>query len=190
MLCLRSMVIACIVIALGACSGPSGTASFPPSSSAMSMNAVSGKYIKHVVIIVQENRTFDNVFATFPGADGATSGYYLKNGVPTEIALKKIPLNNDYDLNHDSVAYNLGCDGEDTYPKTSCTMDGFNLIGINGNNPSYNYAYSYVDPSDITPYWTMAQQYGLSDHMFTTQGSGSFTAHLDLIGGTSNISDP
>src|SRR6266849_2519633 len=30
--------------------------------------------IKHIVFIVKENRTFDNYFGTFPGADGATSG--------------------------------------------------------------------------------------------------------------------
>src|ERR1700678_134709 len=190
MLRLRPLVIAGIAVALSACSGSNGTSSFAPPSSETSMNAVSGKYIKHVVIVVQENRTFDNFFATFPGADGATSGYYLNNGKPTAIALKEIPLNGDLDLNHNSVAYNLGCDGKNTYPKTSCQMDGFNLIGIDGNNPSYNYAYSYVNPSDIQPYWTMAQQYGLSDYMFQTQGSGSFTAHLDLVAGGSNIDDP
>jgi len=31
-------------------------------------------YIQHVVIVVQENRSFDDFFATFPGADGATEG--------------------------------------------------------------------------------------------------------------------
>jgi phospholipase C len=186
---LPSLVIAGIVVALSACSGSNGNSSFAPPSGAMSMNAVSGKYIKHIVIVVQENRTFDNFFATFPGADGATSGYYLNNGKPTKIALKEIPLNGDLDLNHNSVAYNLGCDGKNTYPKRSCQMDGFNLIGIDGNNPSYNYAYSYINPSDIQPYWTMAKQYGLSDYMFQTQGSGSFTAHLDLVAGGSDIHD-
>lgn len=35
-------------------------------------------YIKHIVLIVQENRSFDDFFATFPGADGATTGRWKK----------------------------------------------------------------------------------------------------------------
>ncbi len=35
----------------------------------------------------------------------------------------------------------------------------------------------------IQPYWQMATQYTLAEHMFTTQGSDSFTAHQDLIAG-------
>src|SRR5215469_3072893 len=45
----------------------------------------------------------------------------------------------------------------------------------------------YVDPNDIKPYWTLATQYALADHMFQTQGSGSFTAHQDLIAGATAI---
>ncbi len=45
--------------------------------------------------------------------------------------------------------------------------------------------YQYVNPKQIAPYWDMAKQYVLADHLFQTQGSGSFTAHQDLIrGGT------
>ena len=36
--------------------------------------AKKGKYFTHIVILIQENRTFDNLFATYPGADGATRG--------------------------------------------------------------------------------------------------------------------
>jgi phospholipase C len=188
----RPFLSAAIAVALAACAGPNG-ASFGPRAGAgsSSANASSGQYIKHVIIVVQENRTYDNLFATFPGGDGATSGYYLKQQgtgyVKTAIKLKVRPLVGNLDLNHDSKAYNLACDGMDTYPKTSCDMDGFNFIGNNGNNPSYNYAYSYVNPAKIKPYWAMAKQYGLSDHMFTTQGSGSFTAHFDLVAGTSQL---
>jgi phospholipase C len=175
---------------LVACSQPSGASNYTPPN-VKSMNTISGQYIKHVVIIVQENRTFDNLFATYPGADGATSGYYLKKVgnkyVKTAVKLTMRDLAGDEDLNHNSKAYNLACDGTDKYPKTSCDMDGFNLVGVDGNNPAGNYAYMYVDPTKIQPYWAMAQQYGLSDHLFTTQGSGSFTAHLDLVAGGTHI---
>jgi phospholipase C len=182
-----------LLVSLCACAGSGNTGVTPNYNGAAGMNATSGQYIKHVVIVVQENRTYDNLFSTFPGGDGATYGYYLKKSgnkyVKTKINLAMEPLIGNQDVDHASRAYNLSCDGTDKYPKTHCDMDGFNLEWIDGNpqhlagtNP-----YMYVDPTTIQEYWTMAQQYGLSDHMFTTQGSGSFTAHLDLVAGGSQL---
>ncbi len=54
--------------------------------------------------------------------------------------------------------------------------------------PVCTYAYQYVNPSQIQPYWDIAKQYVLADHTFQTQGSGSFTAHQDLIAGGTDIS--
>ena len=127
--------------------------------------------LKHILIIIHENRSFDNLFATFPGADGATSGK-MSNG--QTIALRKSHLAGTLDLGHSWQAYREDYDGG--------KMDGFNLEngGKAGASP-----YAYVDPSEIQPYWEIARRYVLADHMFTTQGSGSYTAHQDLIrGGT------
>ncbi len=46
-------------------------------------------YIKHVVIVIQENRSFDNLFDGFPGADTQSFGY-MSNG--TKVALQPIPF--------------------------------------------------------------------------------------------------
>jgi phospholipase C len=191
MLYFRSLAVAGIVAMLTGCSGSgSGSSYAPHTGPQVSMNATSGQYIKHVIIVVQENRTFDNLFATYPGADGATYGYYLKpvgnKYKKTKINLVKRSLAGNQDINHDSKAYDVSCDGTNKRPKTHCDMDGFNLEQINGHAVG-TYPYMYIDPSDIKPYWKMAQQYSLSDHMFTTQGSGSFTAHLDLVAGTSQL---
>lgn len=174
------LVRAFVAAALGVagCSGGHQALTPPPADSASS-DAVSTKYIKHVVIMIQENRSFDNLFATFPGADGATFGYTHKG--------KKIPLKKHglpaADINHDWATYRAECDLQGS----TCKMDGFDLAKINGNSPGGTYAYQYVDPAAIKPYWTIAQQYVLLDHMFQTQGSGSFTAHQDLIAGATAI---
>jgi phospholipase C len=183
---------AIVCCAATACASPSATQLAPQPQAAHRRTSPSSP-ITHMVLIVQENRSFDNLFATFPGADGATSGYYLKKSgtgyVKTLVPLQKRPLDGALDLNHASQAYNYACDGQNTYPKTSCAMDGFNFEGIRGNSPAGVYAYQYIDPNDIKPYWKLAKEYALGDHLFQTQGSGSFTAHQDLVAGGTDIAD-
>ena len=55
--------------------------------------------------------------------------------------------------------------------------------------PAGTYPYRYVDPYDIPEYWSIANQYVLGDHMFSTQSSDSFTAHQDLIAGGTPVGD-
>src|SRR5579863_4781837 len=50
-----------------------GTAALPPS--VRSANTPMNTRIKHVIILIQENRSFDNIFAGYPGADAPTYGY-------------------------------------------------------------------------------------------------------------------
>jgi phospholipase C len=127
-------------------------------------------HIGHVVIVVQENRSFDNLFATFPGADGATEGLMKTPAGDVKVALKKSPLVMD-NLGHQHRSFLLEYDGG--------KMDGFGLVKrvlSKGMRivKSGRYAYRYVDPRDIRPYWTMARRYVLADHMFSTQSSSSF----------------
>jgi phospholipase C len=68
-------------------------------------------------------------------------------------------------------------------------MDGFDLDPWGGGKHAGTRAYTYTKPSDIKPYWAMAKQYALGDHMFQGEGSGSFTAHQELIAGGEQI-DP
>ena len=132
--------------------------------------------IKHIVIIVQENRSFDNIFDGFPGAESKNYGY-LHTG--QQVALQQIPFQQKY-INHyyrDGVAdYDHG------------KMDGFDTEGgLTG--PIGSYAYSYLERSEIKPYWKMAKRFVLADHMFPTMMGPSFTAHLTLIAGTADL-DP
>jgi phospholipase C len=166
------------------CSGPTAPGpSLPQNADTLSrrVRVHSGSNpIQHVVIMIQENRSFDDLFATYPGADGATYGYYLPkvNGggrKRTKITLKEQPLAG-LDVNH------ARRDFLNDYHNGA--MDGFNFANIDGlNGPAGKYPYQYVNPSQIQPYWTLAQDYALADEMFQTQGSGSFTAHQDLIAG-------
>ncbi|MEO6834689.1 MAG: alkaline phosphatase family protein [Candidatus Tumulicola sp.] len=174
-----SVVLTVAVCSLTACSIAGGSGrSLPAPQRARAANkpAASSGPIQHIVIMIQENRSFDDFFATFPGADGATTGKRHNGKI---IPLKEQTLAG-LDINHTWHDYVRDYD--------SGNMDGFDLSYI-GQQPAGTYPYQYVNPAQIAPYWTIARQYALADHMFQTQGSGSFTAHQDLIAGGTAI-DP
>lgn len=166
--------------ALSAC----GTSASPPSGVGVQrLSSSSSSPIQHVVIVVQENRTFNDFFATYPGADGTTVGREVANSdcMPRikkgSINLAKAALFIPHDLDHQYRGYKVAYDGGN--------MDGFDKILYQDKKPECTFPYQYTDPSQIKPYWSMAEQYTLAEHMFQTQGSDSFTAHQDLIrGGT------
>src|SRR6516164_7582545 len=161
---------------LGACSQNSTGVPSPGRGAEARPATSSWPYIQHVVILVQENRSFDDFFATFPGADGTTVGLMKTSGGDIEVPLKEAGLVSD-SLGHQHHAFQLEYDHG--------KMDGFGLVDRvlrKGRKVKAGlYTYRYVSPTDIQPYWQIAQQYVLGDHMFTTQSSSSFTAHQDLV---------
>ncbi len=108
-------------IALSACGGSSS--SLPDALSFGKHHGSGSTPIQHVVMIVQENRSFDNFFATFPGANGATRGKekVKVKGVWTTkwVKLKPANLVQKKDLTHCSAAFKVAYDGG--------KMDAFNL---------------------------------------------------------------
>jgi phospholipase C len=163
----------------GGASNPAAPA-MPPSMEGTSTPAP----ITHIVVMVQENRTFNDLFATFPGAIGTTTGKIRTGDGPNakteSIELSEVNLEATNELRHTYPAYRIAYRGG--------AMDAFNLITYEVDGQEEGKApYQYVNPNQIQPYWTLAKQYGLSDKMFQTQGSGSFTAHQDLIAGATAI---
>lgn len=174
----RALCFAPALAAIAAC-GALGTPANPLARSAPASGSPSSP-IAHVVLVIQENRTFNDFFATFPGADGTTtgriaqsSGCYIDSA--QTIALKKSNLVTTHDLNHSYQGYRAARDAG--------AMDGFDRALFGDGLPECTYPYQYTDPAQIAPYWTLAKTYALAEHMFTTQGSSSFTAHQDLIAG-------
>ena len=156
------------------------------------------KFIKHIVVVIQENRSFDDFFSTFPNADG-TSGGCMASAlrlVRRSPAAGTCPKGDKYvrlqEANLVEPATQVVRIRTVVIDYDNGRMDGFGLEhGGTGECPGQlgTLDYQYVNPSQIAPYWTMAQRYVLADHMFQTQGSGSFTAHQDLIAGATII-DP
>jgi phospholipase C len=130
--------------------------------------------IEHVVFIVKENRTFDNYFGTFPGADGATSG---KISTGELISVRQAPDMTPRDIDHSYQAAVEAIDGG--------AMDRFDLI--TGGNVNGDYlAYSQYHESDIPNYFTYARNFVLADAFFSSLEGPSFPNHLYTVGAQSN----
>jgi phospholipase C len=160
---------ACLVAALSGCNGTVAplTASAPVPVSTVS--PVVNSPIQHVVVIMQENRSFDNLFNGFPGADTAQSGMSGGQSVP----LTPIALDDTRDLGHSHPDWWKDWDNG--------AMDGF----ARSTNSPTTLAYSYVPEKDVEPYWTLAKQYVLGDRMFQSNTGPSFVAHQYMIAGQS-----
>ena len=123
--------------------------------------------IEHVVYIVKENRTFDNYFARYPGADGARTGRTSKGEtVPLSVATDVLLGDLGHEF-HDGVrAINGG------------RMDGFNLV-MNGDSLA---GYSSFTREGIPAYWAYADNFVLGDRMFSSMYGPTFPEHLYTIG--------
>jgi phospholipase C len=163
-----------LLLSLNSCGGNSpATITVPPPLGS----------IQRVVIIFQENRTPDNLFhdtvLMANGADIASSGL---NSLGQTVPLTAGSLGVDYDVSHAHSAfvamYDGGkMDGADLNPY-SCAQGATNC-------PPPNPQFWYVNPSDVEPYFQLAEQYTFGDRMFQTNQGPSFPAHQFIISGTS-----
>lgn len=137
---------------------------------------VSASPIQHIVILVQENRSVDNLFNGLPGANTSMTGI---NSFGGKVTLHQINYNITYDPAHSHAAFETEYDNG--------KMDGFNLEKQDQGTgyPKHGLAYAYVPESQVQPYWTMAEEYTFADNMFQTNQSSSFAAHMYLAAGNS-----
>ncbi len=174
-----------LTLILSACtSGTSGVSPLTPGAPPIAPGK-HARQIQHVVIVVQENRSVDNLFQGFPGAN--TRSYGFDRG-GNKITLKPVPLEADWDFHHDSTSFLDACDGQGTYPGTHCKMDGFDReywsCGKSGYPPCPNEhpPYSYVPHNETQPYFFIGKNYIFADEMFPSNfDSSSFVSHQYII---------
>jgi hypothetical protein len=160
-----------------------------PSNGSQALSLTTAAVIQHIVVIFQENRTPDNLFQDpvliSRGADIASSGL---NSLGQTIPLQPIDLGTtganpqNYDLSHAHAAFVSMYDGS--------KMDGADLIPCSPAancppNAHPNPQFMYVNPSDVQPYFALAEQYTFGDRMFQTNQGPSLPAHQFIISGTS-----
>jgi len=147
--------------------------------------------IKHIIIIMQENRSFDQYFGTYPGADGIP----MQNGVPT-VCVNDPQTNQCVKPYHDPQDVNAGGPHSESSAKRDINggkMDGFigafrqsqkmckrpDTPGCSmGNTPD---VMGWHDAREIPNYWTYAQNFVLQDKMFEPNASWSLPSHLFMV---------
>ncbi len=171
---------AAVLLVATACTGGSSPGASPAAQD-------SGIHkIKHVIVIQQENRSFDSYFGTYPGADGLTGTACVpdpRNGT----CVKPYPDHADVNGGGPHGQTNATADvdggkmdgfvGQALAGKRGCT-DPTNPACTNSAVPD---VMGYHTQSDIPNYWTYAQDFVLQDHMFEPNASWSLPSHLFLV---------
>jgi len=200
------LVAAAFLLLIASCSGSgsgagSGEDGRPPAGL---------EKIDHIVIIMQENRSFDHYFGTFPGADGIPM---TKDGKPT-VCIPNDRLGTCNRPFHDPSDVNLG--GPHNFDNAISVIDGgrmdgfveaaYNeplglLNGVDGPNGKARARtcaeapeipicanpdlMGWHDAREIPNYWKYAEEFVLQDHMYQPNFGPSEPAHLYLVSGWS-----
>jgi phospholipase C len=149
--------------------------------------------IQHVVIIMQENRSFDSYFGTFPGADGIP----MRDGVPqvcipdpeTKTCVR--PYHDTHDENsggpHSAKAADIDIDGgkmdgfieamRGAQRTGGCPTDIPTCV-VKGHETT---VMGYHTAQELPNYWAYARNFVLQDRMFAPVRSWSLPAHLYMV---------
>jgi phospholipase C len=192
-------VLGCLAAALvaAACGGgghhssttPTGQTTPPPRVTLLGIHK-----IRHVVVIMQENRSFDSYFGTYPGADGIP----MRHGRPAVCAPNPNtgrcvrPFHDRHDRNlggphsQNNALADINGGGmngfvaEQQQARTGCEQL-FNPACGRGGAVGRPDVMGYHDGKEIPNYWRYADDFVLQDHMFQTDASWSLPEHLFLV---------
>jgi phospholipase C len=187
----------CVSVTLAACAQSSTPQSSIPSSSVVQVPGSAVRRagplqpltqrltskIQHVVIIIQENRTVNDLFNGLAGADTVRTG---QNSHGQSVPLRPRLLTAPYDISHAHSGF--------VTEYANGQLNGFDLVSStckkSGKCPPADIrAYGYVPEPGVEPYYVMARRYAFAKRMFQTNEGPSFPAHQYLLSGTSTISD-
>ncbi len=167
--------------------------------------------IRHLVVIYQENVSFDHYFATYPKATNPTGepGFRSKSGTPrvdnlaSENLLTQNPNTNpangtgaalpfrldrtqaaSADQNHAYTAEQMAYNGgkADLFP----LYTGKGTAGGVGSFGTTAQVLGYYDGNTVTAYWRYAQRYAMSDNAFTDTYGPSTPGALEVVSGQTN----
>jgi phospholipase C len=178
-----AVALSALALLLVGCSGGGSKPSATPSST-ISPAPQGIHKIRHVVVIMQENRSFDSYFGTFPGADGIPTNACVPDPQHARACVRPYADHADVNGGGPHSQNNATADINDG------KMNGFVAQAERGRrgcldvtNPACTNSATpdvmgYHSASDIPNYWSYAQHFVLQDHMFEPNASWSLPEHL------------
>lgn len=112
--------------------------------------------IQHIVVVVQEARSYDNLFCEYSGADGKCK----KQTIPLEANCALSDTFGDFERDRQTGKFG----------KEHAVCPGY-------RHPEY----AHVPSAEVQPYYDLAEQYALGDEMFSSTGNPTYEAHQYLI---------
>jgi phospholipase C len=160
--------------------------------------------VQHVVVIMQENRSFDSYFGTYPGTKGIPTGVCVPDPLHGGcVAPFHDPANENYGGPHGHEAFTADLDGgkmdgfvgeAETGLKCSSTEPNCSPCTEQTTGEECEDSMGYHDAREIPNYWTYAQNFVLQDNLFEPNSSWSWPEHLFMVSGWSasctNWSEP
>jgi phospholipase C len=147
--------------------------------------------IQHVVVIMQENRSFDSYFGTYPGANGIPAGVCdrVRDLAVNEACVAPFhdPNDENYGGPHGSGAFKADLDGgkmdgfieqAEAGGKCKSTEPGCSPCTEQESSAKCIDVMGYHDAREIPNYWSYAQNFVLQDNMYEPNSSWSWPAHL------------
>jgi phospholipase C len=187
-----------VLLALGALVALALAAAAPAQAARHRRRADPIHKIKHVVVIMQENRSFDSYFGTYPGADGIPrnpdGSFAVCVPDPRNHDCQR-PWHNSADVNAGGPHYHESADADidggrmDGFIRTveqvgSLDTDQLSCV-VAGKAPNCVDVMGYHDAREIPNYWAYARNFVLQDHMFEPADTWSLPSHLLMVSGWS-----
>ncbi len=160
---------------LASCGGSQSPIGVPGATPQSYRHAAAQSPIQHLIVIVQQDRSFDNLFAGYPGANAPTTGLTSTG--------KRVPLRS-ISLKFDKVCVEGFLGGYFKTVYAGGKMDGWNLL--DPKDPLC--PYTRVERSETQPYWDLAKRFSLADKMFSSTRFSDFIDQFYIVAGTTRIS--
>jgi phospholipase C len=163
-------------------------------------DAVTSTPIKHLIVIFDENNSFDHYFGTYPVATNPPGepAFFARPDTPTVNGLTGSLLAR----NPNPVApfrldrsESMTCDNDNHYTDEQKAyhgglLDRFALLNGTGPGCTPNLAMGYYDGNTVTALWNYAQHFAMSDNFFASTFGTTVMGHLNLIAGQTHGASP
>ncbi len=194
---MRKWRILALIAGLGICTASANAAAAHPVGLAPTTTP-----IKYLVVIDDENISFDHYFATYPVAANppgepkftALPNTPPVNGITGVIAAHNLNLVNPFRLDRSQSAT---CDNTNFYKNEQEAYHGGLLdmfVQFTSPRPSTgcipNLPMGYYDGNTVTAIWNYAQHYAMSDNSFETNFGVTVAGHLNLVSGETHGATP